>query len=110
MVFTLKKPPAADISMLISTDYPLANVYLTMENHHFIAGEIHYFYDHVQVRKLLVYQRVVTIISLKRDMCPGVKLSRGISVSPTPSCSAKPQAKFNDPRRGMRAICSRRCS
>ena len=25
-----------------------------MEHHHFLAGKIHYFYDHVQVRKLLV--------------------------------------------------------
>ena len=28
--------------------YPLVNVYITMENHHVIAGKIHYFYGHVQ--------------------------------------------------------------
>ena len=95
--------------MLISTDYPLVNVYVTMEHHHLIAGEIHYFYDHFQVRKLLVYQRVVTIISLKKGHVSMCETFPG-DIILTPSCSAKPQAKFNDPRRGMRAICSRRCS
>ena len=28
--------------------YPLVNCYITMENHHFIAGKIHDFYGHFQ--------------------------------------------------------------
>ena len=32
----------------ISIIYPLVNVYITMENHHVIAGKTHYFYGHVQ--------------------------------------------------------------
>ena len=35
-------------SLLVYFRYPLVNVYITMENHHFIAGKIHYFYGHVQ--------------------------------------------------------------
>ena len=30
------------------TIYPLVNVHITMENHHFVAGKIHYFYGHFQ--------------------------------------------------------------
>ena len=30
-----------------------------MENHHAINGKTHYFYGHVQVRKLLNYQRIL---------------------------------------------------
>ena len=29
-------------------DYPLVNVYITMEHHHAINGKIHYFYGHFQ--------------------------------------------------------------
>ena len=32
----------------ISIIYPLVNVYITMENHHVIAGKTHYFYGHFQ--------------------------------------------------------------
>ena len=28
--------------------YPLVNCYITMENHHFFNGKIHYFYGHFQ--------------------------------------------------------------
>ena len=36
----------------------LVNVYVAMEHHHAINGNIHYVNGSFQVRKLLVYQRV----------------------------------------------------
>ena len=36
--------------------YPLVNVYITMENHHFIAGKIHYKWSFSIA--MLVHQRV----------------------------------------------------
>ena len=33
---------------MVKIGYPLVNVYIAMENNHFIAGKIHYFYGHVQ--------------------------------------------------------------
>ena len=48
----------AIVGYLIGYDCPLVNCYITMENHHAINGEIHYFYGHFQVSKLLVYQRL----------------------------------------------------
>ena len=30
-----------------------------------LMGKRHYFYGHVQVRKLLVYQRVIAVVSFK---------------------------------------------
>ena len=41
-----------------SKNYPLVNVYVTMENHHAIHGKINYFDWAIFNSKLLVYQRV----------------------------------------------------
>ena len=39
-------PPAIKRGNGKSPIYPLVNVYITMEHHHFTAGYIHYFYGH----------------------------------------------------------------
>ena len=52
-----------------------AKMLATMENHHAINGNIHYFYGHFQVRKLLVYQRVIPPFSYAFPMGFPIKTS-----------------------------------